>query len=86
MKTPANGIKSLQVWQRAEIDRVSPPRNTRYLSLLGASTFIVLFWLFSIGDPCLIAFLRHVPPSTNPIAITTCVITETGWSLSPMAT
>jgi hypothetical protein len=58
------------------------PVKSRYLPLLGVSIVVILLWVFSVADPCLIAFLRGGPPSSaNPIAITSCKINEAGMIL-----
>jgi hypothetical protein len=62
----------------AEICRVKSIR-TRYIALFSVAALLVLLWILSIADPCLIAILSGGPsPTSNPIAITECHVNEAG--------
>jgi hypothetical protein len=48
--------------------------------LMTTATLVVLFWLLSIANPCLVAHLRSANPADgNPIAITQCRVAPGGY-------
>ena len=58
---------------------MKPRTEGRYFPLLATSIIVVLIWILSFADPCLIAALRGGPPdSANPIAVTSCVVSDAG--------